>query len=387
MEKLVKKYADKLASAGLAEPGAPLVGGLDADLVWNRRAPDRGLLEEVFDKLSINSLVFSRPAEPYKSIIDHLAKHSQGALVPNDCETRTFLHDLPVAREFSSQAIVEALSRRKSVIIPGKGVVTFGTVSPEQGFVTFSSVCFACFVKFFADYLRDLKDGKVNAAQQETFDRVVSLLSPPAPAPPRLMRGPFATNEEIQEALCQAGRHTVEYGLVDSYFGNISCLMGDTVYISRTGSSLDELEGMIDPCPMDGSSCAGLTASSELTAHMEIYSRTQNRAVLHGHPKFAVIMSLDCDQKDCPVRGRCHLECPKERFVGDIPIVAGEVGTGPYGLWRTVPPAIKDRRGVIVYGHGVFTAAKDDFNKAFGSLLFVENMCREEYFARVRARR
>ncbi len=387
MEQLVEKYANKLVGAGLAEPGAPLVGGLDADLAWNRTDPDCGLLEEVFNALSINSLVFSRPAEPYKSIIDHLAKHSQGTLTPNDCETRTFLHDLPVAREFSSQAIIQALSRRKSVIIPGKGIVAPGTVSPEQGFVTFSSVCFACFVKFFADYLSGIRDGKVSAAQQETFDRVVSLPPPPVPDLPRLMRGPFTTDEEVHKALCQAGKKTVDYGLVDSYFGNISYCLKDTVYISRTGSSLDELYGMIDPCPMDGSSCAGLTASSELTAHMEIFSRTSNRAVLHGHPKFAVILSLDCDRKDCPAMGRCHLECPEKRFVRDIPIVPGEVGTGPFGLCRTVPPAIKDRRGVIVYGHGVFTAAEDDFNKAFESLIFVENACREEYFTRTRIRR
>jgi len=387
MERLIKKYADKLVGAGLAEPGAPLVGGLDADLVWNRSDPDCTLLEEVFDKLSINSLVFSIPAEPYRTIIDHLAKHSQGTLTPNDCETRTFLHDLPVAADFSSRAIIQALSRRKSVIIPGKGIAAFGTVSPEQGFVTFSSVCFACFVKFFSDYLRDIRDGRTTPEQQETFDRVVSLLKPPAPDPPRLMRGPFTTGGQVQEALCRAGRHTVEYRLVDSYFGNISYLLDDVVYISRTGSSLDELEDMIDPCPMDGSSCAGLTASSELTAHMDIYSHTPNRAVLHGHPRFAVILSMDCGKKDCPVRGRCHIECPEKRFVRDIPIVAGEVGAGPWGLCHTVPPAIKDRRGVIVYGHGVFTAAENDFNKAFESLLFVENMCREEYFARVRAYR
>ena len=36
MKELVDKYAGKLVAAGLAEPDAPLIGGLDADLVWNR---------------------------------------------------------------------------------------------------------------------------------------------------------------------------------------------------------------------------------------------------------------------------------------------------------------------------------------------------------------
>jgi len=37
----------------------------------------------------------------------------------------------------------------------------------------------------------------------------------------------------------------------------------------------------------------------------------------------------------------------------------------------------------IVYGHGVFTTGKRDFNDAFARLLAVENDCRAEYFRRV----
>jgi len=176
----------------------------------------------------------------------------------------------------------------------------------------------------------------------------------------------------------------VDYGLVDSYFGNISYRLDQTIYISQTGSSLDELAGCIDPCPLDDSSCAGITASSELVAHEEIYRNTANRAILHGHPKFAVILSMDCSDFDCINRGRCHIKCSKERLIEDIPIVPGEVGTGPTGLCHTLPPAIQGRRGVIVWGHGLFTVATVDFNEAFKQLLEIENMCREEYFARVR---
>ncbi len=170
---------------------------------------------------------------------------------------------------------------------------------------------------------------------------------------------------------------------MDSYFGNISYRLGDTIYISQTGSSLDELAGCIDPCPMDGSSSAGITASSELTAHSEIYRRTDNRAVLHGHPKFSVILSMDCDEQACPDRGRCHIKCAKKRYINDIPVVPGEVGTGPTGLCHTLPPAIRGRRGAIVWGHGLFTVGRNDFNEAFQHLLAIENMCREEYFRRV----
>jgi hypothetical protein len=40
-------------------------------------------------------------------------------------------------------------------------------------------------------------------------------------------------------------------------------------------------------------------------------------------------------------------------------------------------------RGVIVWGHGLFTASLDDFNAAFQNLLSIERMCQEEYFRRL----
>jgi ribulose-5-phosphate 4-epimerase/fuculose-1-phosphate aldolase len=97
-----------------------------------------------------------------------------------------------------------------------------------------------------------------------------------------------------------------------------------------------------------------------------------------------VILSLDCGRRDCPERGFCHLRCPERRFAGGVPIVPGEIGTGRYGLCRTVPPVLQDHPGVIVHGHGVFTAGGEDFNGAFGALLAIEQICRREYFRRVR---
>ncbi len=384
MRELVEKYAGKLVAHGLCDEGRPLIGGLDAELVWNRRDPDGVELEKVFAGLSINSLLFSRPAEPYWSIIEHLARSAADVIEPSDCETRTFMHDLPIVRAFEAEAIIAALKRRKSAIIPGRGVVTWGTVSPEQAFVSYSSVCFACFVKFFSDYLADVRGGVLSTERRQVFDGVVAQLAPLPQESPRLARGPFQTEAEVRHALCEVGRATVERRLVDSFFGNVSFRLGDTLYISQTGSSLDELECCIDPCPLDGSSCAAITASSEFGAHREVVERGGVGGVLHGHPKFSVILSMDCDMRqECDHFGECHIRCPEERFVEDVPIVPGEVGAGPHGLCNTMPPAIENRRGVIVYGHGLFTVARTDFNDAFAELLDIERMCREIYFRRV----
>ncbi len=382
MRKLLDRYAGKLASAGLVAPGSALLGGLDAELEWNRPDPACTELEKVFDGLEINSLLYAEPAEPYRSIISFLCESTDGAIHPADCETRTFIHDLPVVTGFDTTEIIAELRRRKSVIIPEHGIITWGTVSPEQAFIFYSSVCFACFVKFFSDYAVDLSSGTVSRDQQEVFEKVSNMLDPISDESPELLIGPFRLEEQVLEAMAQAGRKIVEYRLVDSFFGNISYLLDDVLYISQTTSSLDELEGCIDPCPMDGSSCVSITASSEYTAHREIVGKAGVKGILHGHPKFSVIMSMLCDMGDCPNRGMCHVDCPEKRSVGDVPIVPGEVGTGPHGLCNTLPPAIAGHRGVIVWGHGLFTSATDDFNVAFRNMLEIERMCREKYFER-----
>ena len=381
MKKLLEKYSAKMVSAGLAESGNPLLGGLDADLEWNREDPAIPVLEEVFSGLSINSLLFSLPAEPYRSIIDYLASENVDYICPEDSETRTFMHDLPVIQDFRSDLIIEKLRNRKSVIIKGKGIVTWGIVSPEQAFIFYSSVCFSCFVKFFCDYLRDSRRGVVTTDQEHVFRNSLNNLDKYPEKPPEVMSGPFLKREDVYRAVSQAGRLTVNHRLVDSFFGNVSLKWGDTLFISQTTSSLDELEGCIDPCPLDGSACTSITASSEFSAHMSILRLTGMDAILHGHPKFSVLMSMDCKKENCPTRGSCHTSCPEKRFIRDIPIVPGEVGTGPYGLCNTLPPAMEGNRGVIVYGHGLFTVSKGDFNDAFRNLLSIERMCQEEYFS------
>ncbi|MCK9274209.1 MAG: class II aldolase/adducin family protein [Syntrophales bacterium] len=382
MEKLMQKYEQKLCTAGLAEEGEPLMGILDAELCWNRKNRHTALLEKIFQQMNINSILFSKPKEPYNSIINFLSRASNEAIYPEDCESRTFLHDLPIAADFSDTAIIPRLRNRKCVLIPGYGVIAFGTVSLEQAFITFSSVCFASFVKFFSDILHKKKKGLISLEESKFLDRIRRSLPQPVEHFSALSSAPFEAETEVLNALEEAGKKIVDYGLVDSYFGNISYCFHDTLYISQTGSSLDELAGCIDPCPLDGSSCAGITASSELSTHMEIIKTLGTKAILHGHPRFSVIISMDCDRYECPCRGFCHRKCPEIRNLADVPIVSGEVGTGPFGLCRTVPQAVEKARGAIVYGHGVFSTGKEDFNEAFLRMLAIENTSYKEYFRR-----
>ena len=385
MKTLCEKYARKLVIQGLADPGEPLIGGLDAELVWNREDPRSAELAKVFDRISINSLVFSKPAEPYATILDFLAARHPEVIRPEDTETRTFLHDIPICNEFTGEAVAAHLKKRKSVIIPGQGIAAFGTVTPEQGFVFYSSTIFSCFVLFFSEYLSRARQGTLDDEYRRVFAEVSAMLPETRTLPPGLAVGPHKDEDSLLAAMAEAGREVVGFGLVDSFFGNISYRLGDVIHISQTGSSLDELEGCIDPCPMDGSATTGLTASSELSAHEDVYRRSDYACILHGHPKFSVIMSMDCPRTDCENRGQCHIKCTECRTVDGVPIVPGEVGTGPTGLCNTLPPAIAKGGAAIVHGHGAFTAGSTDFNEAFVRLLDLENRCRQLYFETVKA--
>ena len=109
-------------------------------------------------------------------------------------------------------------------------------------------------------------------------------LNPPAFSNPLSGKTPI-DEAGIIKAMDDAGKATVAARLVDSFFGNISFRKDSLLYISQTGSSLDELPGRIDCVPLDGSSTCELTSSSELSAHVKIYELTGDTAILHGHPR------------------------------------------------------------------------------------------------------
>lgn len=411
MAGVIERYMGKLLAEGLVEPGQAILAEREDSLRWSGRSPVRPVLEALFERLEINSLLFARPAEPRASIVDALAREAlqdaqpggAATLALKDNETRLFLHDLPVVDDLDVDALVDALRRRKSVIVPGQGVICIGTVSVEQCYVVFSSVLFATFVKFFSDLLADQHSGSVRPWQTQVLARVVRELPPLHDGEIELARGPFADEEAAYQAVAEAGRPLIRHGLVDSVMGNISLCFDERLYISQTGAALDELEGHVDPCPLDNSACTGITASSELPAHLAIVRGSASsapgsaadtepvpepgseigpvRAILHGHPRFAVIMSLFCEQEAaCAHKGRCHLSCPHERYVAGVPVVGGESGNGPRALARTVPTALAGSDGVIVYGHGVFTTGAVDFNAPMARLFEIERACREACF-------
>ena len=386
MKSLIAKYAGKLHRDRSVLPGRVGIAAQD-DVMLSEGAPDLSrLAADVLSRLSCLGVVAGAPSLPFASYLLRRADADAESVVPLDTETRTFLHDIPIVRREElagdpARAIAALLSNRKGVIAEGVGIVASGPVTLEQAYIHYSSVFHAAFVKYLLDALQA---GFVLPGEAEAFRSFRETFLHPLTAEGLPFRtGPLDAPEEALAEIRAVGRYTVLRGLVDSFFGNISYRVGETIFISQTAASLDELAGCIDPVPMDNRSTTGITASSELLAHRRIYEATGARAILHGHPKFAVAMSMLCDVKDCPVKD-CWKDCTRVRMLGDTPIVAGEIGAG--GLAVRVPPVIGGPGKAIVYGHGVFAIGRDGFEEAFRSMVDVENRCREEYFRRLRHR-
>ena len=384
MHDQIAKYTQKLLRDRTAVPDSIRFYRLDDVVSANRQDEWLPVFSSVFEGLDITALLFARLTLPFADLLVERAEPGMDRLVPKDSETKGFLHDIPFIRKQEwegasmdgrTDLIVRCLKERKAAVIEGIGVVSTGGVTVEQAYIGFSTIFHTTFVKYLLDVLTD---GFKLSKEKMIFERFKQAWNKaPDLGDLTFAEGPLHDHNAIISEICRTGRYTVEKGYVDSFFGNISYFDGATISISQTTSSLDELEGFIDPVPVDGSSTAGLSASSELPTHKGIYLDSPYHAVLHGHPRFSIILSMLCDETNCGIKD-CNRLCNRVRSVCGVPIVAGETGAG--GMAKSVPAAMKQLGVCIVYGHGIFAAGEMDFRDAFMKMAVVENKCREEYF-------
>ncbi|HIJ86482.1 MAG TPA: aldolase [Desulfuromonadales bacterium] len=381
MRDQIAKYSAKMISDGSAHAGQIAFAAQDDIMISAGEPVLAALAGHVLSRLNCLAIAAAKPSLPFAEFLIQRSAIFEHAIVPRDTETRTFLHDIPIIRKNelgadSAKAIAALLGNRKGIIVEGVGIIAVGALTVEQAYINWSSVFHATYIK----YLEDILDrGFMVADEQAAFSHFRRKLLPPLSADGlEFQRGPILEKHNILKEIATVGRYTVQRRLVDSFFGNISYSNGDLIYISQTASSLDELPGCIDHVPFENSSTVGITASSELVAHRSIFTTTGCRAILHGHPRFAVVMSMICDEKGACHTTDCWKDCAKVRFLGDTPVVAGEIGAG--GLAKNVPPVIGTTGLAIVYGHGVFSIGMSDFQPAFKALVDVENWCRLAYF-------
>ncbi len=176
------------------------------------------------------------------------------------------------------------------------------------------------------------------------------------------------------QELIKYGKKIVNVGLVHSHFGNVSKRVGDRMLISTTGSMLDELEGQIVSVPIDPATPDELDviASTEVNVHRAIYKHTSALAILHGHSKYAVALSMLCEAD-----GLIVPEDSESLYIlHEIPVVSGGVGSEELAL--NAAKALRDHKAVIARGHGTF-ARGATVDEAFVILSSVEHACMVKY--------
>lgn len=387
MHDQIRKYISKLTADRSAHPDQIAFAAQDDVMISAGETSLADIATETLARLNCLALCAAQPALPFADFLLRRAAADEHEVIPRDTETRTFLHDIPFLRSFElgndpAAVISKLLGSRKGIVVEGIGIFASGALTIEQAYINWSSVFHSTFIKYLEDVLQY---GFLLPGEAEAFASFrTGWLLPLSAEDLSFRQGPIEDKSDILDEITMVGSYTVRRGLVDSFFGNISYSNGDLIYISQTASSLDELAGCIDPVPFENSSTVGITASSELVAHRSIFETTGCRAILHGHPRFAVVMSMLCEeQSECGITD-CWKDCKKVRLLGGTPVVAGEIGAG--GIARNVPPVIGAPGRAIVYGHGVFAIGRTDFREAFQALVDVENWCREEYFRRFEER-
>lgn len=148
------------------------------------------------------------------------------------------------------------------------------------------------------------------------------------------------------------GRNLFTRGLVASHTGNLSIRMGDNLIITRRGSLLGSLEeqDLIETGIYRNDRATPL-ASTELAVHREIYRMTSALAIVHAHPPHAIALSLR--EKEIVPR-----TSEGKGVMGRVPVLGWGMEVKPGALADIIAEGLRDRRVVMVHGHGSFATGQ-----------------------------
>lgn len=370
MQQTLEQYANLLLNERSAASGRVALAALN-DATYKYGPDDlASLAQQILTKLGCTSIIAAEPYSPFPQLLIDRSPESCRSLSPRDSESKAFLHDIPIIRQSSEPSttvkhVCESLSQHKGCFLDGVGIISKGTLTVEQAYINWSSLYHAAIIKYFEDLLLNGTQNQSETAVAGAYLHDLYELPDPVSS---FQCQAARTDQKLRDEMVVTGKRTVELGLVDSFFGNISFALNSTLSISQTAARLDQLEEQIDSVTLDGRSTIGITASSELPAHKAIIEATGVRCILHGHPRFSVIMSYFATGESYGkgIDG-----------IAGIPVVDGEGGVG--GMAASVSNALKltGEPAVIVRGHGVFSISKTSFSQALSAMIKVERICRQ----------
>ena len=166
-------------------------------------------------------------------------------------------------------------------------------------------------------------------------------------------------------------------GLSAGTSGNISVLCGDTVLITPSGLSYEDMKP-VDLVVLDreGKVISGYRKpSSEWRFHRDIYNeRDDVRAIVHVHPPYAT--AIACTREDIPA---FHYMIAR---AGGDSIRCGQYATfGTAELSANVLKALHGRTACLLANHGAI-AVGPDLPAAFAMAVETEELARHYYLSR-----
>ncbi len=164
------------------------------------------------------------------------------------------------------------------------------------------------------------------------------------------------------------GRDLFTKGLVSSHSGNLSIRLGERIIITRRNSGLGYLqEHDLIETGVNRNSRATPLASIKLAVHRAIYRETQAAAIVHAHPPHAIALSLaETEIVPSNAEGLAGL--------GSGPVGGWHMEAKPGGLADIIAQALKQRRIILVHGHGSF-AIGQLLEEAYNLTTALEESC------------
>ncbi|NLE73162.1 MAG: aldolase [Actinobacteria bacterium] len=152
----------------------------------------------------------------------------------------------------------------------------------------------------------------------------------------------------MYEQFEQIGRDCFVAGLVSSHAGNMSVRIGDRLVITRRGSMLGRLRpGDLVETGLFRDDSGIALASSEIVVHRAIYAATSAQAVLHTHPPYGIVLSLEQDEI-VPV------DSEGSYLLHRVPVVAAEKTIGSKEMAELLSAALTRYKLCMLRGHGLF---------------------------------
>ena len=172
-------------------------------------------------------------------------------------------------------------------------------------------------------------------------------------------------NERAQKAqdCLKAAKLLYRRFLVNTYEGNVSVRLGDTILITPSAVCKEELEedDLVDVDLASGETLRAKEsrmASSETKMHLCVYRNSAAQAVVHAHPPFATAYAVAAK----PIETRAY---PEMRVLYDrIPVCRyGRPGTEAINV--DIPEALKTHDVFLLSNHGLVACGPSAITAAY----------------------